>query len=167
MNPDEYGEYHVKDLTESSHLMDWREFIIHNYDVGINNGFVGKCYIEDIDSMDSSKIGNVCCVVDREISAPLYRVWNGSSWEEFSIKDVTHASEYPDYYIELSSIWKTDRYKDNYEKKTDVNGYNYNFDIIEGDQELSKFSVKTIGRRKMPVEDNNVKQLYPTIIEDC
>lgn len=156
----------VKDLTETSLSMDWREFIIHNYDVGINNNFVGKCYIEDIENMDSSKIGNVCCVVDKEISAPLYRVWNGNSWEEFSIKDVTHMSEYPDYYIELSSIWKTDRYKDNYEKKTDVNGYNYNFDIIEGDQELSKFSVKTIGRRKMPVEDDNVKQLYPTIIED-
>lgn len=156
----------VKDLTEPSFQMDWREFIIHNYDIGINNDFVGKCYIEDIENMDYSKIGNVCCVIDKEVSAPLYRVWNGSSWEEFSIKDVTHVAEYPDYYIELSSIWKTDRYKDNYEKKEDVNGYNYNFDIIEGDQELSKFSVKTIGRRKYPVEDDNVKQLYPTIIED-
>lgn len=156
----------VKDLTEPSLQMDWREFIIHNYDVGINNDFVGKCYIEDIENMDSSKVGNVCCVIDKEVSAPLYRVWNGSSWEEFSIRDVTHVAEYPDYYIELSSIWKTDRYKDNYEKKEDVNGYNYNFDIIEGDQELSKFSVKTIGRRKYPVEDDNVKQLYPTIIED-
>lgn len=156
----------VKDLTEPSLQMDWREFIIHNYDVGINNDFVGKCYIKDIENMDSSKVGNVCCVVDKEVSAPLYRVWNGSSWEEFSIRDVTHVAEYPDYYLELSSIWKTDRYKDNYEKKENVNGYNYNFDIIEGDQELSKFSVKTIGRRKYPVEDDNVKQLYPTIIED-
>lgn len=156
----------VKDLTEPSLQMDWREFIIHNYDVGINNDFVGKCYIEDIENMDSSKVGNVCCVIDKEVSAPLYRVWNGSSWEEFSIRDVIHVAEYPDYYIELSSIWKTDRYKDNYERKEDVNGYNYNFDIIEGDQELSKFSVKTIGRRKYPVEDENVKQLYPTIIED-
>lgn len=156
----------VKDLTEPSLQMDWREFIIHNYDVGINNDFVGKCYIEDIENMDSSKVGNVCCVIDKEVSAPLYRVWNGSSWKEFSIRDVTHVAEYPDYYLELSSIWKTDRYKDNYERKEDVNGYNYNFDIIEGDQELSKFSVKTIGRRKYPVEDDNVKQLYPTIIED-
>lgn len=156
----------VKDLTDPSLQMDWREFIIHNYDVGINNDFVGKCYIENIENMDSTKVGNVCCVIDKEVSAPLYRVWNGSSWEEFSIRDVTHVAEYPDYYIELSSIWKTDRYKDNYERKEDVNGYNYNFDIIEGDQELSKFSVKTIGRRKYPVEDENVKQLYPTIIED-
>lgn len=156
----------VKDLTDPNLQMDWREFIIHNYDVGINNDFVGKCYIEDINNMDSSKVGNVCCVIDKEVSAPLYRVWNGSSWEEFSIRDVTHVAEYPDYYLELSSIWKTDRYKDNYERKEDVNGYNYNFDIIEGDQELSKFSVKTIGRRKYPVEDDNVKQLYPTIIED-
>lgn len=156
----------VKDLTEPSLQMDWREFIIHNYDVGINNDFVGKCYIEDIENMDSSKIGNVCCVIDKEVSAPLYRVWNGNSWEEFSIRDVTHVAEYPDYYIELSSIWKTDRFKDNYERKEDINGYNYNFDIIEGDQELSKFSVKTIGRRKYPIEDENVKQLYPTIIED-
>lgn len=157
---------YVKDYTSPTYRMDWREFIIHNYDVGINNTFVGKCYIEEIDNMDKSKIGNVCCVIDKNISAPLYKVWNGTSWENFSTTGVQRLTQPPEYYAELSTIWKNDRYEPNFSKKTDVNVYNYNFDILEGDKELSKFSVKTIGRRKCPLEDDNIKQLYPTVVED-
>ena len=155
----------VIDATNKNGIMDWREYIIHNQDIGINNSFVGKCYLNNINEMDNSKVGNVCCLVDSSLNIPQYRVWNGTSWVTFSLSEVTTSIIIPEYYLELKSIWKPDHYKDNYELK-DSSTYSFNFDIIEGDKDLSKFSVKTIGRRKCPIEDENVRQLYPTIIED-
>ena len=157
---------YVKDLTQSDNILDWREFIVHNYDIGEDRNFVGKCYIEDLPKMYHSKIGDVCCVVDKKIKAPLYRQWNGTTWVEYSLTDAIHYVNYPDYYPELKELWVHDRYEDNYERKQDVGKFNFNFDIIEGSRDLSKFSVKTIGRRKCPINDKDVKILYPTIVED-
>lgn len=155
----------VKDLTVANKIMDWREYIVHDYDIGVDHFFVGKCYIEKISEMDNSKLNNVCCVVDKNVLAPQYRVWTGLSWDNFNISNVSRDLDPSYYYKELKSIWIRDRYKDNYDKK-DSSSYTFNFDIIEGDRELSKFSINTIGRRKFPIDDSAIRQVYPTIIED-
>lgn len=156
---------YVKDYTREDQKLDWREYIVHDFDIGTNNRFIGKCYKEQLNEMPHDKIGDVCCYVDKELLIPQYKIWNGSEWENLNLALVTKSLEQNPYYRELKGIWIKDHYKDNFEPKP-KESYNYHFDIIEGDKDLSKFSVNTIGRRKEPIMDKDIKQLYPTIIEE-
>lgn len=156
---------YVKDYTNTKdNIMDWREYIIHNHDIGEDNIFVGKCYEKDLSLMEKNKNNSTCCVIKND-NLPHYMIYQNNNWEELDLQNVKKSVIVPNYYNELSSIWKNDRYEANYEKKIKKE-YNFNFDIIEGDKELSKFSIATIGRRKEPLEDENIKQLYPTIVQE-
>ncbi len=162
-----------------SELIDWREWIVHNYNVGENATFIGKAMEENLSnfvpdiSNPSYKIFNPVCLSikkqDTTYSAKYMKYENGV-WADY-IPDSKDLGFMPRYYAELASYWCADRFG------TDSSGacnyhpivkthYNYNLDIIDGDAELSKFSINTIGKRTYSVNDENVKRLYPTVVED-
>lgn len=114
------------------------------------------------------EVGDTYAIIPANVdTAPTYKTFDADlQWRDMPVITPMERSEYyKDYYQELSTLWFNDRYNKNYTLKA-KDLYSYNFDIIEGDSELSKFSVGTIGRRKRPVDDKDVKQLYPTTISD-
>ncbi len=164
-----------KNLLEGK-LIDWREWIVHNYNIGESANFVGKAMVEDLNQFNADvvkyNIKNPVCLgitkTDDSYSAKYYSY--SGSWVEFKPQPAD-LGFMPRYYAELASYWCSDRFG------TDPTGacnyvpitkskYTYNLDIIEGDGDLSKFSIKTIGLRTEAVNDKDVKRLYPTIVQD-
>lgn len=154
---------YVKNLTRADKKMDWREAIIHNYNVGINYEFIGKCTDETFNelvqvSIDKKINNGAICLCDKAS----YKYVNTDKIEIVPV----YAQEFPRYYRELSSIWFNDRYLPSFLEKPEGTIFNYNLDLIMGDKDLSKFSIDTIGTRRDVLNDTAIKSLYPTKVEE-
>lgn len=105
-------------------------------------------------------------LVKEESNIGKYQVFNvdSNTWEDF-IYTPPNTDYLNPYYAELKSLWMPQMF-DSIGRPITNPTMTYYFDIIEGDKELSKFSVNTIGRRREAIEDKNIKQLYPTIVEE-
>ena len=80
--------------------------------------------------------------------------------------DIVHSKQLPDYYDELSTIWKNEYYDANWNPIKDKKIFNYNFEILDADSSLKQFSVSSIGRRTFSKTDQSIKALMPTTIGD-
>ena len=153
----------------STKKLDWREYVIYNYEIGINNNLVGKNKGETISSDYDTNIDNpvvVVCPEDREVKY-YYKKYNkqNKTWEKLIIADEDKGSEIPKYYPELSTLWFGDRFYNNGEPQ-DKGVYNYNLDLLAGDVDFNKWRIDSIGERVESITDNDVKQLYPTKIDE-
>lgn len=154
--------------------MDWREYIIHSYDIGLggthgdlktptnkNLKFLGRK--ADADAADFK--------AKNSLSEPYDYIWYNSTagtymWNN-EVYTPTAYGVQPDYYQELSTIWKENWFDNKFNYKVSIDYFpDYNMDIIDNDSDLSKYSVRTIGRRTYAITDNNVKSLFPTEVED-
>lgn len=153
-----------------SYRLDWREYIIYNYEIGINNTLVGKNKGEEVsENFYDINVKNpvvVVCPDDRTVSK-YYKRYNreNGTWEKLLIEKEDKGSEIPRYYIELSTLWFNDRFYINGEPQ-DKGVYNYNLDLLAGDPDFNKWRISSIGERVESITDNDVKQLYPTKIDD-
>lgn len=160
--------YIVNQFNDSKKL-DWREYIIYNYEIGINNNLVGKNKGEVIAADYNIDIDNpviVVCPEDRD-EKYYYKKYNkkNKTWEKLIISDEDKGSEIPRYYPELSTLWFGDRFYSNGEPQ-DKGVYNYNLDLLAGDVDFNKWRIESIGERVESITDNDVKQLYPAKIEE-
>ena len=169
---------YVKDTTRNVQLtidgdikrFDWREYVIHDYQCGEIWTFVGKTDETGIGDLTTvvteNNITNAACCVCLEDKYE-YRYYIDGAWKVAdSSVDTDRVGITPDYYEELISMWFPDRYEANFKIKPTTHVPMYNFDIIEGDRDLTKFSVKRIGKRTVVLNDTNVKQLYPTEVQE-
>ena len=161
-------KYIINEFNNSS-IMDWREYIVHNYQIGINNNLVGKNKGEEIETEYFLDINNptiVICPEDRK-AGYYYKRYNkeNRSWEILVTEEEDKGSEIPKYYPELSSLWFNDRFYSNGEP-TEKKVFNYNLDLLSGDADFNKWRISSIGTRTESIVDNDVKQLYPTVIEE-
>lgn len=160
---------YIKNQFNDSLKMDWREYIVHNYQIGINNTLVGKNKGEDIVETYELNVDNptiVICPDDRK-NKYYYKRYNKTSktWEKLNIAQEDKESSIPKYYPELSSLWFGDRFYDNGEPQ-EKGVFNYNLDLLAGDADFNKWRISSMGERVESVTDNDVKQLYPTKIDE-
>lgn len=149
--------------------MDWREYIVHNYQIGINNILVGKNRGEEISNDYDLTVNNptvVVCPTDQK-EKYYYKRYNKEKqvWERLLIEYEDKGAEIPKYYPELSTLWFNDRFYANGEPQ-DKGVYNYNLDLLSGDVDFNKWRISSLGTRVEAITDNDVKQLYPTKIEE-
>lgn len=153
----------------STKRLDWREYIIYNYEIGINNNLVGKNKGETISPDYNINVDNPVIVICPEDKTKkyYYKRYNkeNKTWEKLSIADEDKGSEMPKYYPELSTLWFNDRFYINGEPQ-DKGVYNYNLDLLAGDVDFNKWRISSIGERVESITDNDVKQLYPTKIDE-
>lgn len=148
--------------------MDYREFIVHNYNSGTYK-FVGRAYEV---SKASAFIQNnlnlfgegsfTLCMFISGTSAGYY-TYNAGTMTKVNI---VHSKQLPDYYDELSTLWKNEYYDANWNPITDKKIFNYNFEILDADSSLKQFSVSSIGRRTFSKTDQSIKALMPTTTSD-
>lgn len=156
-------------------VMDYREFIVHNYNSGAYK-FIGKSttvgglknFLDNAENLAIMGAGayNFCGYVCGTDSGYYVRELNLSDqtyhWDK---KDILTSKAIPDYYDELSTIWKDNYYDSNWNKKVS-DSYTYNFDIIDADSYLKKFCINSIGRRTFSKTDQSIKSLVPTTLDD-
>ena len=165
----EVPDYVIDSFNETK-KMDWREYIVHNYNIGINNTLVGKNKGEEIlstEEYDISKKNPVLVICpDDEDESYYYKIYNSitQSWEKLDIA-AEDKGPIPMYYNELSSLWYYDHFHNNGSPQ-DKGYYNYNFDLLSGDADFNKWRISSLGHRTESVTDNEVKQLYPTKIDE-
>lgn len=141
--------------------LDWREYLIMQQESTPYGTLVARVPDgQHTDYQNFEHYPTVVCVTKTNSYA--YKVWANGVWTE--VEPNTGADYKNPYYSELKSLWFPDRFEPNFTPKADAI-YQYHFDILDGNKELSKFSIKTIGTRKEPVEDKNIKQLYPTEVK--
>lgn len=160
---------YVINLFNSSTKLDWREYLVYNYEIGINNTLVGKHKGETIDFGYYLNVDNptvVICPEDRDTKYYFKRYNKATQeWERLITENEDKGAEIPRYYPELSTLWFNDRYYLNGEPQ-EKKVFNYNLDLLAGDTYFNKWRISSIGERVESVTDNDVKQLYPTKIED-
>ena len=153
----------------TSKKMDWREYIVYNYEIGINNTLVGKNIGEEVTADYSLNVNNptvVICPEDRKIKY-YYKRYNKDTqnWERLIVENEDKGAEIPRYYPELSTLWYNDRFYTNGEPQ-EKKVFNYNLDLLAGDTYFNKWRSSSMGERVESVTDNDIKQLYPTKIEE-
>lgn len=154
-------------------IMDYREFIVHNYNTGTYR-FIGKSktkvgllnfinnHPEALGTNQEEVIGYI---TDEVVNGYYLYSIETKSLIYKSADDITRSLILPDYYEELSTIWKNEYYDDHWHKSTAATHY-YNFDIIDSDSTLKKFSINSIGRRTFSKTDQSIKSLMPTPVGD-
>lgn len=155
--------------------MDYRELIVHNYNTGT---YTFTCRTDTTDnlkkfmklfslSFGQNVTGYIGYVSDD--STPGYYLCKeqDGEWttEYIDVSTITRSLILPDYY-EDAAYWV----ETNYDKQFRLLGEDvekfYNFEILDADSELKKFSVSSIGRRQYAKTDSSIKSLMPTIISD-
>lgn len=186
-NEADYGYHVVIDdkpviLPEYAYNIDWRVFLCLTYGLGSTGKYTlcgigaptaeqkAKCpengvYYDPVDTETYHK-GKTSEPVFVYKSVNTGEMVNGKTWYGEPTSFELSAIQ-PDYYEELVSIWKNNYY-DIYWNKLEGDAYNptYAFDVISNDSELSKFSVKNIGRRVSATTSKDIKGLYTNKVED-
>lgn len=161
---------YVIDYVSKNTIMNWREYVIHKYQVGINNNFVGKNLGTDIinENYRLTVDNPVICITPDDEKIPYYYMKYdkiNNTWTKLMIENETKAFEKPKYFVELSTLWFNDRFYAN-GRPQNKGVYNYNLDLISGDADFNKWRISSMGIRAESITDTDIKQLYPTKIDE-
>ena len=165
--PTEKGYVVAEDGTYEE--MDYREFIVHDYDTGTYN-FVAKAktkaallaFFKDHADLYSNNLLTPCGYISGNDAG--YYLYQNGALTEYPIS-IIHSKELPSYYEELSTIWKNEYYDSDWNRVIKEK-YNYNFDILDANSSLRQFSISNIGRRTYQKTDSSIKSLMPTYCTD-
>lgn len=154
--------------------MDWREYIIHSYDIGLagTHGNMNTPTNKNLKFLGRKKSTEAADFKAKNIPhSDFDYIWYNSDSGTYMWNDEVYTPTafgvQPDYYQELSTIWKENWFDRKFNYKVSEDSLpDYNMDMIDNDSDLSKYSVRTIGRRTYAVTDNNIKSLYPTRVAD-